>query len=308
VDARPCPFVTHETILWTGADPAPAAADPLLDGRAGHPLLVIDLPDPALDAHGTRRAAAALAGTADAVLLGDTGWARVQLPPSYRAALVAAEGVRPWAGLNCRDRNRVALEGELAALADVGAAVHCVTGDHPERGERPDAQPVFDLDSTRLVALARATGLLCSVAENPVAPPLAGRPARLAEKVRAGARVCFVNHAGTAETVDAFIAAADEAGADEVAYLVCVPLVCSAASLALLGTFTGLVLPPGFTERIGEARDPAVAGIDEAVGFAAAVLALPRVAGINVSLAVPPGEEAAALNAATDVVRSLRDA
>ena len=149
----------------------------------------------------------ALAGVADAALFGDAGWARVQLPPSYRAALVAGEGLRPWAGLNCRDRNRVALEAELHGLADVGAAVHCVTGDHTELGHRPDAQPVFDLDSTQLAALAAAAGLLVSVAENPVAAPVELRPARAAEKAKAGAQVCIVNHAGTAERLRAFVSA-----------------------------------------------------------------------------------------------------
>ncbi len=308
VGDRRCPFVGRETVAWMGGTPRLARADPLLEARHGRPLVVVDLPEPALDATGTRRAAAALAGVVDAVLFGDTGWARVQYPPSYRAALVAMEGVRPWAGLNCRDRNRVALEGELAALADIGAAVHCITGDHTTRGHRPDAAPVFDLDSTQLVSLARDAGVLCSVAENPVAPPVERRATRLAEKVKAGARVCFVNHAGTAARVAAFIDAADRAGAGDVAYLVCVPLVCSASSLALLRTFTGLELPPGFVQRIGDARDPAVAGIDEAVRFAGAVLALPRVAGIDVGTAVPPGDEAAALTAVTTVVRSLRAA
>ncbi len=116
------------------------------------------------------------AGNVDAVLFGDSGWARVQLSPAYRASVIAAEGMRPWAGLNCRDRNRVALEGELAALADIGAAVHCVTGDHTAIGHRPEARAVFDLDSTELASLARSAGVLVSVAENPVAPPIEHPP------------------------------------------------------------------------------------------------------------------------------------
>ena len=48
------------------------------------------------------------------MLLGDHPGARVQFPPSYRALLLRGRGIGVWAGLNCRDRNRVALEGELA--------------------------------------------------------------------------------------------------------------------------------------------------------------------------------------------------
>src|SRR5258708_4927922 len=89
--------------------------------------------------------------------------ARVRFPPSYQARLLADEGVTAWAGINCRDRNRVAIEGEIAACADAGVAgVHCVTGDHPGTGHRPDAAAVFDLDSIELVGLASTAGALAA--------------------------------------------------------------------------------------------------------------------------------------------------
>ena len=52
-----------------------------------------------------------LAGSVDAVLAGDAGAARVQFPPAYRASLIQATGLAVWTGFNCRDRNRVAMEG-----------------------------------------------------------------------------------------------------------------------------------------------------------------------------------------------------
>ena len=112
---RACVFLGDGgAVAWTGAAPSRAeAVDPLLVLAGVRPIVVADLPDRPLDGESTRRAAGALAGVADAALFGDTGPARVQLPPTYRASLVAAEGLRPWAGVNCRDRNRVALEAEL---------------------------------------------------------------------------------------------------------------------------------------------------------------------------------------------------
>ena len=130
-----------------------------------------------------------LAGSVHAVLAGDSPRSRVQFPPAYRAALIRAAGLRAWTGLNCRDRNRVALEGELAALAHLGVdAVHCVTGDHPALGSRADAAAVFDLDSTQLAELAVRAGLLTSVGESPTAPPHDQRAARLVEKLSSGRR------------------------------------------------------------------------------------------------------------------------
>src|SRR5260370_1110801 len=121
--------------------------------------------------------------------------ARVQFPPSYQVRLLVDAGVAGWAGINCRDRNRVALEGEIAACADAGAAgVHCVTGDHPAAGHRPDAAAVFDLDSVELVELASTAGALparplCSAAHAPAAPPAGKRLASLLAKIDAAADV-----------------------------------------------------------------------------------------------------------------------
>ncbi len=302
----PCAFLGREVVRWPGPPAVVEVLDPLLEAARTRPLVVCDLPERPLDATSIRRNAAALAPVADATLFGDAGWARVRFPPSYRAALVAAEGLRPWAGVNCRDRNRVALEGEVAALVDVGAAVHCVTGDHPLTGHRPDAKPVFDIDSVQLAALARRAGALVSVGENPAAPPMDARPLRLVEKVRAGAQVCVINHAGTPDRVRHFVADAAEAGAGGVSYLVCLPLAYSAGSLALLRTFTGLALPPGMDEAVSSARHPLAAGVDVAVRFAEHCLDVPGVVGVVLGAPHPEGEDHLALTAIATVSRALR--
>jgi 5,10-methylenetetrahydrofolate reductase len=255
----------------------------------------------------------AAAGTVDAALTGDHGRERVQLPPVLRAQVLADEGLRPWTGLNCRDRNRVALEGELAglaALADRGtgiAAVHCVTGDHTRTGHRPDAAPVFDLDSTELASLAARYGLTASVAEAPLAPPVGARPARLAAKAAAGAAVGIVNHTGDAEAVGGFVTATRAAGATAMTFLACVPVVVSAASAAQLRTFTGLATPPGLIERVMAADDPWELGVVEAVRFAEALLlARTELAGIDLSGVSGPGEEPALARAMAEVAGRLR--
>lgn len=297
----PCPWVEHPTVRWPGPAPGPASGHPLLDLMRSRPVVVADLPAPALDRDGLRRAADLLAGSVDAVLIGDHGGARVQFPPSYRAGLLRGSGLAVWAGVNCRDRNRVALEGELAALADAqAAAVHCVTGDHPAVGHRPDAAPVFDIDSTQLAALARAAGLLVSVGETPSGPPAALRPARLAEKVRAGAQVCLVNHAGGAGPVARFVAAGPA-----VPYIACVPLVLDRAQAGLISGFTGLVLPPGFLARILDAPDPETAGIDAAVRLAQELLAVPGVRGVDLSAIPVAGDEERTARAMATVGRAL---
>ena len=114
----------------------------LLAIAARRPLVVSMLPAAPLDIASLDACADILRGAADAVLTGDAATSRVQFPPAYRARLARERGLRVWAGLNCRDRNRVALEGELAALAHAGAAaVHCVTGDHRRVGAPAEPHP-----------------------------------------------------------------------------------------------------------------------------------------------------------------------
>ncbi|RFA16018.1 hypothetical protein B7R22_04575 [Subtercola boreus] len=272
-------------------------------------IVVADFPARALDVASLEECAGVLAGRVDAVLAGDSGAERVQFSPTYRAALIQNLGLAVWSGLNCRDRNRVAIEGELAGLASVVVAgVHCVTGDHTLTGGRPDARPVFDLDSTRVAALARAAGHLVSVGESPATPPVAERAARLVEKARAGAEIAFVNHAGGVLPVARFIAEVrrleEEAGLREAGagvgvsaagvglrYIACVPVVIDRGSAELLKTFTTLVLPDGYLDRILGARDVYAEGIAAAIELSQGLLAVEGMVGVNLSGGPERGRE-----------------
>ena len=283
---------------------SPAAAG-FLAAAAARPVVVADLVAPALSADGIRACAAEIAGFADACLTGDHPGARVQFPPSYRARLLADEGVTAWAGINCRDRNRVALEGEIAACADAGVAgVHCVTGAHPASGHRPDAAAVFDLDSIELVELARTAAApparpLCSVAHAPAAPPATKRLARLLAKVNAGADVVFVDHCGGAGQLADAVGALRATGFDGLV-LSCVPVVTSAGAAEVLASFAADRLPPGYIDAIMSAPDPVECGVAAAVQFAEAVLAVPGVNGVNLSAGAGPGQE-------RDITRTLAE-
>ncbi|ADP82617.1 methylenetetrahydrofolate reductase [Pseudofrankia inefficax] len=304
---------------------------------ATRPVVVADLPAAPLSAASLRASAAMLAGAADACLLGDHGGARVQFPPSYRARLLADEGVAAWVGLNCRDRNRVAIEGEIAACLDAGAvAVHCVTGDHPALGHRPDAAAVFDLDSVDLVALAAAAaardgGALCSVAHAPATPPTDRRLARLLTKIDAGADVVFVDHCGGAGPVADAVGELRAAGFGGLV-LACVPVVTSAASAAVVASFAGDRLPAGYLDRItggtaadwtpgaaghsangsgpngltaAEVAEIETAGIAEGTELAERMLEIPGVDGVNLSGGAPPGQEVALAAAMAEIARRV---
>jgi 5,10-methylenetetrahydrofolate reductase len=76
------------------------------------------------------------------------------LGPSY---IIQKEvGLEAICQMTCRDRNRLALFGDLLAAGALGIHnILALTGDHPSLGDQPEAKPVFDLDSASLTALIR---------------------------------------------------------------------------------------------------------------------------------------------------------
>lgn len=286
---HPCPFVeAGEVVAWTGPPVAPRSElDP---ARA---MVLTDFTVRPYDVESVAAVGAALSGSCDGVLVGEHH-NRPDFPPSLMTHLLTDAGLPAWVTLTCRDRNRVVLEQELAGLAAAGAAgVLCVTGDGRAHDVRPDVTQVFDIDSTRLAAMAAPTGLGVAVAESPDAPPIGLRPLRLREKQRAGAQVCLLNHVRSPARVASFVAAARESG-------VTLPVIAGVAVYtdersARALSLPGLGLDPVAVQRVLEASDPVEAGIAAAVEEAVALLAVDGVMGVNLSgLASGRGEVLAA--------------
>ncbi|WP_448643010.1 methylenetetrahydrofolate reductase [Geodermatophilus sp. URMC 63] len=243
----------------------------------------------------------------DGLLVGEHA-NRPDLPPTAFAAEVMSAGGRVWTTLACRDRNRVVLEQELAGLAAAGVdGVLCVTGDARGSSARPGATQVFDLDGVRLAALAAETGLTVAVPESPEAPPTDLRPARVVEKQRAGAHLCVLNHVSSPVRVEAFIREARAAGAT-LPFVAGVAVYTDERSARVLQRFPGLHMDDGVVEQVLAAADPRAAGIAAAVTEARALLAIPGVAGVNLSgLGSGRGEDDGALVKA-EVATRVREA
>ncbi len=246
------------------------------------PMVLTDLSVPPADAASLRSTVRVLAPACDAVLVGDHQ-DRPDFPPSTLARLIADAGGEPWVTLACRDRNRITLEQELRALALDGlATVLCVTGDGRAYDVRPDVTQVFDLDGTRLAALAASFGLTVAVAETPTAPPVDLRPRRLVQKQEVGAQVGALNHVPTTAQVAEFLGAARAAG-------LVMPVIASVVvftderSAAVLTALPGLEIGADRLDAVLTADDPVEAGIRAAVAEAVDLLDVPGVAGVNLS-------------------------
>jgi 5,10-methylenetetrahydrofolate reductase len=305
-----CVFLAPPLPRWTApTSPAPAPRPGgLLERARRSPVVLADLTVAPFDRASVRAVVGALAPVSDGLLIGEHQ-NRLDLPPTLMAEEVLAAGGRPWTTLACRDRNRLMLEQELAGLAAVGVdGVLCVTGDGRGPGVRPGVTSVFDLDGTRLAALATAAGLSAAVPESPDAPPVPLRPARVAEKQRAGAQLCVLNHVASAARLAAFTAAARAAGAT-LPFVAAVAVYTDERSARVLQRFPGLHLDDDQVQRVLSAPDTVTAGIEAAVAEARALLAVPGVVGVNLSgLASAHGEATAAAVKAEVATRIREDA
>jgi len=173
--------------------------------KAGHFAFTGELGPPrGANVEHVREKAAPLKGMVDSVNITDNQTAMVRMS-SWAAALIAIqEGLEPNYQMVCRDRNRLAMQADiLGAYAHGIRNMLCLSGDHQQFGDHPNAKGVYDIDSIQLIGMTkrmRDEGLFLSgakmdgspqmfigAAANPFAEPFEWRVHRLAKKIEAGA-------------------------------------------------------------------------------------------------------------------------
>ena len=66
--------------------------------------------------------------------------------------LLAQQGLEPILQITARDRNRLAIQGDILGAYALGIRnMLALTGDHNSAGDHPDSMPVFDLDSVSIL-------------------------------------------------------------------------------------------------------------------------------------------------------------
>ena len=96
-----------------------------------------------------------LKGIADAVNVTDSPGAKVHMSSLTASIILAHNDIDPILQLTVRDRNRLALQGDLVGASALGVNnILCLGGDDPKNGDQPETKIVNDVDSITLVATA----------------------------------------------------------------------------------------------------------------------------------------------------------
>ena len=96
-----------------------------------------------------------LKGVADAVNVTDSPGAKVHMSSLTASIILAQNDIDPILQLTVRDRNRLALQGDLVGASALGVHnILCLGGDDPKNGDQPETKIVNDIDSLTLVSIA----------------------------------------------------------------------------------------------------------------------------------------------------------
>lgn len=238
--------------------------------RSGHFAVTAELAPPdSANPEEAFKGAALLAPACDALNATDGSGANCHMSSVAMCALLTRAGYSPVMQLSCRDRNRIAIQGDVLGAAAMGVCnVLCLTGDDVTAGDQPEAKRVFDLDSIQLlrtIRIMRDTGtflsgrkltepprLFLGAASNPFVPPYDWRPLRLAKKVEAGADFIQSQYCFDVPRLREFMARVRDLGLHKlVYYLVGVgPLRSDKAAEYMRTRVPGVYIPDRVVERL----------------------------------------------------------
>ena len=218
----------------------------------------------------------------DAVNLTDSPRARMAVEPKSVGHLLLDRGIEPIVQITARDRNRIAIQGDLlgAALLGIGNFVF-MGGDQPKNGDHPEAKPVFDLTSGELLQAARCLNegrdlagnalkgqphFFLGATANPGAKDLEGEIENTRRKIDAGAQFLQTQAVYDVASLEHF---ASRAALGEVALLAgIIPLKSAKMAGWLNANVPGIAVPDALMQEMQAAAE---AGREEAVGIDIAV-------------------------------------
>jgi methylenetetrahydrofolate reductase (NADPH) len=245
------------------------------------------------------RRAMPLKGLATAVNVTDGAGAKVHLSSLATAHFLVQSGIEPIFQMTCRDRNRLALQGDLLGAASLG--IHNILilgGDDPKVGDQPEAKAVHDLDSKGLLAMAHAMrsehrlppgtpiggnlNLFFGVADIPADPAPDWQPKGLQAKAAAGADFVQTQFCMDIEVVKRYSSRLRESGVSLPILIGLAPIPSAKSARWMREKLFGTRVPDAIVERLEKAADPKLEGRKICIELLQELAEIPGIAGAHV--------------------------
>jgi methylenetetrahydrofolate reductase (NADPH) len=240
-----------------------------------------------------------LKGLVSAVNVTDGAGAKVHLSSLAAAHFLVQNGIEPIFQMTCRDRNRLALQGDILGAVALGIRnLLVLAGDDPKAGDQPDTKAVFDLDSRGLLAMAHRmrteqklpsgtpiagkVNLVLGAADVPVDPPPDWDPKGLRAKLNVGADFVQTQFCMDVGVVRRYAARLLELGIRVPILIGVAPIPSARSARWMREKLFGTLIPDTIVDRLEKASDPKREGRRICVEVLQQLADTPGVAGAHV--------------------------
>lgn len=245
--------------------------------------------------------AAIFDGWVDGINAVDASGANAHMSSVGICALLTRMGYAPIMQISCRDKNRIAIQGDVLGASAMGVQnILCLTGDGVQAGDQPGAKPVFDLDCMSLLETIRIMRdnskflsgrkltspptVFLGAAINPFAPPQDFRVHRLAKKIAAGAQFVQSQYCYDVPMFRNYMQQVRDIGLDKECFILCGvgPLASARTARWMRSNVPGVHIPDAIIERLEGAKDQKAEGKQLCIDIINEVKEIEGVSGIHV--------------------------
>jgi len=296
-------------------DDEPAAGEnlPVLDGhvstgrlervlRAGAFAVTAEIAPPdSADPYIVYEQARMFDGYVDAINATDGSGAHCHMSSVGMCALLTRRGYSMVMQVSCRDKNRIAIQGDVLGASAMGVSnILCLTGDGVQSGDHPEAKPVFDMDCMTSLEMLRGMRddaqflsgrklthppqVFLGAAINPFAPPFDFRPLRLAKKVQAGAQFVQSQYCFDLDMFKQYMSRVRDLGLHEKVFILpgVGPLASARSAEWIRSNVAGVHIPDAVIKRLKGAEDQAQEGTNICIDMVNELREIAGVAGVHI--------------------------
>jgi methylenetetrahydrofolate reductase (NADPH) len=258
-------------------------------------------PPDSADPRDVLKAAEPLKDVCDAVNATDASGANCHMSSMGICSILSRAGLGIVLQISCRDRNRIAIQGDVLGAAAMGVGnILCLTGDGVGVGDQPGAKPVFDFDCMSLLRtlktmrdeatflsgrkLTAPPKVFLGAAENPCIPPYELRANRMEKKIRAGADFIQTNYIFDVALFRRFMDRARDMGLHEKVFVLAGvgPLSSARTARWMRANVPGVHIPDSVIERLEKAAKPGDEGKKLCIELIQQIREVKGVAGVHV--------------------------
>ena len=237
----------------------------------------------------------------DAVNVTDNQTAIVRMSSVAGCLLLKQQGIEPVMQMVVRDRNRLALQGDVLGAVALGIGnILCLSGDHQKFGNHPGAKGVFDIDSIQLLQALKMmrdekkfisgedvsgeVPLFIGAAANPFADPFEYRVNRLAKKIKAGADFIQTQAVYDVSRFAQWMAMLTEQGLDKKVHIMAgvIPIRSAGMARYMRDYVPGVAVPDEIVTRMENSEAPKEEGVKIILEIIEQLKDMPGIHGIHI--------------------------